>query len=92
MSALSVRVRDPVRARRMARVLFSDIAVYAGDQLRIGLEKDDLFNRLRSEIERARVFYQQNVDPSMPDAERIFNFALVDVLIAGSRKVSSHIW
>ncbi|MFQ5514172.1 MAG: hypothetical protein ACE5FG_06990 [Myxococcota bacterium] len=86
------KIRDPDRARRMARVLFSDIVVYAGDQVRIGLEKDDIFDRLHGEIERARVFYGQQVDPELEDAERIFDFALVDVLIAGNRKVSTHIW
>jgi hypothetical protein len=86
------RIRDPERARRMARVLFSDIVVYAGDQVRIGLEKDDLFERLHSEIEQARVFYLKQVDPALPEAERIFNFALVDVLVSGNRRVSTSIW
>jgi hypothetical protein len=86
------KIRDPERARRMARVLCSDIVVYGGDQIRIGLEKDDLFERLQGEIERARVFYQQRVDPTLLDAERIFNFALVDVLVAGNRRVSTSIW
>ncbi len=31
------KITDPERARRMARVLFSDIVMYAGDQVRIGL-------------------------------------------------------
>ena len=39
-------VVTPERARRLARVLISDVAAYAGDQVRIGLEKDDLFERL----------------------------------------------
>lgn len=86
------KIRDPERARRMARVLCSDIVVYGGDQVRIGLEKDDLFERLQGEIERARIFYQQHVDPTLRDAERIFNFALVDVLVAGNRRVSTSIW
>jgi hypothetical protein len=85
-------LRDPERVRRLARVLISDIVVYAGDQVRIGLEKDDLFDRLRSEIERARTFYRGRVDPSLSDAERIFNHALVDVLVATQRKVSTHLW
>jgi hypothetical protein len=76
----------------MARVLFSDIVVYAGDQVRIGLEKDDIFDRLHDEIERAWVFYREQVDPSLSDADRIFNFALVDVLIAGNRRVNTSIW
>ncbi len=86
------RLSDPERARRMARVLFSDMVAYAGDQIRIGLEKDDLFTRLKREIEQVRVFYEQNVDPALPGAERIFNFALVDVLIARNRRVSTSIW
>jgi hypothetical protein len=86
------RLRDPERIRRLARVLVSDIVVYAGDQVRIGLEKDDLFDRLRVEIERARAFYRHRVDPSLSDAERIFNHALVDVLVATQRKVSTHLW
>lgn len=86
------KIIDPTRARRMARVLFSDIVVYAGDTVRLGLEKDDLFDRLGDEIERARVFYRQQVDPVLPDMERIFNWALVDVLVAANRRVSTHIW
>ncbi|MCH6561480.1 MAG: hypothetical protein O7B23_05045 [Deltaproteobacteria bacterium] len=86
------RISDPERARRMARVLFSDMVAYAGDQIRIGLEKDDLFTRLKREIEQIRVFFERNVDPALPGAERIFNFALVDVLIARNRRVSTSIW
>ncbi len=86
------RISDPERARRMARVLFSDMVAYAGDQIRIGLEKDDLFTRLKREIEQVWVFYEGNVDPALPGAERIFNFALVDVLIARNRRVSTSIW
>lgn len=73
-------------------MLFSDIVAYEGTEVRIGLEKDDLFERLHREIERARLFYRQRVDPSLPEAERIFNHALVDVLVAGQRKVSTFIW
>jgi hypothetical protein len=85
-------VRDPERARRLARVLFSDIVAYAGDQVRIGLEKDDLFDRLRLEIERARAWYFQEVDPELDGAERIFNFALVDILVGSQKRVATHIW
>jgi hypothetical protein len=85
-------LKDPERVRRLARVLVSDIVVYAGEQLRIGLEKDDLFDRVRPEIDRARAFYRQRVDPTLADAERIFNHALVDVLVASQRRLSTPIW
>ncbi len=85
-------ISEPQRARIMARVLFSDLVVYAGDEVRIGLEKDDLFERLGWEIERARIFYIHNVAESVADRERIFAHALVDVLIYGNRRVATHIW
>jgi hypothetical protein len=89
---MSDLISSPERARRLARVLFSDIVAYAGDDVRIGLEKDDLFDRLRDEIERAREYYRLQVAPDLPDAERIFDFALVDVLVGNQRKVSTSIW
>jgi hypothetical protein len=81
-----------MRARRLARVLVSDIVAYAGDRVRIGLEKDDIFVRLAPDIERARAFYDRQVDPALTEKDRLFNFALVDVLIAGNRKVATSIW
>jgi hypothetical protein len=73
-------------------VLVSDIVAYAGEEIRIGLEKDDLFQRLRNDIDRARAFYRGRVDPSVPDAERVFDHALVDVLVASQRRLSTPIW
>jgi hypothetical protein len=86
------KLRDPALARRLARVLFSDIVAYEGAEVRIGLEKDDLFERLAGPIERARAYYRHRVDSSLPHAERIFNHALVDVLIASQRRLSTPIW
>ena len=86
------RVVTSERARRLARVLVSDVAAYAGDQVRIGLEKDDLFERLSVEIARARSFYLWHVDESVTERARLFEFALVDVLVYGHRRVQTHIW
>ena len=86
------RITSPERARRLARVLVSDVAAYAGDQVRIGLEKDDLFERLAPEIAQARVFYLYHVDPSVAERTRLFDFALVDVLVYAHRRVQTHIW
>ena len=85
-------VTTPERARRLARVLISDVAAYAGDQVRIGLEKDDLFERLGPEITRAWVFYLHHVDPCVAERARLFDFALVDVLVYAHRRVQTHIW
>lgn len=86
------KIADPARARRVARVLVSDIVAYAGDEVRLGLEKDDLFERLAPEIQRARVYYDAQVDPSLPGVQQLFDFALVDVLVYANRRVATHIW
>ncbi len=85
-------IRSEARARRLARVLVSDLVVYAGDEVRIGLEKDDLFERLHAELERVREYYWSKVDSELPGARRMLDFAIVDVLVAGNRKVQTHIW
>jgi len=86
------RVVTSERARRLARVLVSDVAAYAGDQVRIGLEKDDIFERLAAEIAQARSFYLWHVDEAVAERFRLFDFALVDVLVYGHRRVQTHIW
>ncbi len=86
------QITEPARARRFARVIFSDISMYAGEQIRIGIEKDDLLDRLAPQLELAQVFYDHRVDESMADKQRIYNHALVDVLFYANRGISSHIW
>jgi hypothetical protein len=84
------KITEPWRARRMARVLISDVCAYAGDDVRMGLEKDDLLERLAPDIERARLWYRHQV--ALDEAEKIFDFAVVDVLVYANRQVSTHIW
>ncbi len=86
------RLSDPNRVKRLARVLISDIVAYARDEVRIGIEKDDLFDRLRPEIDRAHDYYVRQLDPAMSGSERIFNHAVVDVLVVSQRRVQSSIW
>ena len=87
---LVAKITDPWRARRMARVLMSDVCAYAGDHVRTGLEKDDLLERLAPDIEQARCYYRHHVE--LDDAEKIFDFAIVDVLVYANRRVQTHIW
>ncbi|MBW2279935.1 MAG: hypothetical protein JRG76_03650 [Deltaproteobacteria bacterium] len=85
-------ISDPHRARRLARVLCQDVALSTGDQVRLGLEKDDLFDRVGRDIEQALVFYRHRVDPALADAQRIFEWAVVDMLVYAHRRVGTHIW
>jgi hypothetical protein len=38
------------------------------------------------------VFYLHHVDPCVAERVRLFDFALVDVLVYGHRRVQTHIW
>jgi len=86
------KVVDAVRARRVARVLISDIVEYAGEEVRLGLEKDDIFSRLAPDLDRARAYYAERVDSQLEQADGIFNHAIVDVLIFENRRVQTSIW
>lgn len=85
-------ISDPERARRLARVLISDIATEYAEQVRIGVEKDDLFERLGPLLKRARVFYRARVASDVKERERMFDFAIVDVLLAQNRAVRRYVW
>lgn len=85
-------IRDPERAARLARVMMSDLAAYWGDDLRIGLEKDDLFERLAPQLEQAAVFYFSRVDPALDVRERLFNHAVVDVLVRRNGRRAHSFW
>jgi len=89
---MSARIEDRARAERLARVLISDLVAEWSEQIRIGLEKDDLFERLGPQLERARVFYRARVAEAIADRERIFSFAIVDVMLARNTAVRPYVW
>jgi len=89
---VSALICEEAPARRLARALCGDLVAYGGDEVRLGLEKDDLFDRFEREIEQSRVFYRHRIDPGLANGERIFDWALVDVLVYAHRRVGTHIW
>jgi hypothetical protein len=86
------RIADPARALRLARAILSDVMLYNADKVRAGLEADDLFERMRAELEEARVFYEERVDPDVAARTNAWGRALVDVLVFRSGGVRSRIW
>jgi len=85
-------VSDPARAERLARAILSDVMLYNPQKVRAGIESDDLFDRLRAELEEARVYYESRVDPQVASKTNAFDRALVDVLVYRSGGVRSRIW
>jgi hypothetical protein len=86
------RITDPQRAERLARAVLSDVMLYNAERVRAGIESDDLFDRLRPELDEARAFFEQRVDPEVAAKSNAFDRALVDVLVFRSGRVRSRIW
>jgi hypothetical protein len=86
------RITDPGRAERLARAVISDVMTYHPESVRAGIEADDLFDRLRPELEEARAFFEGRVDPELMARSNAFDLALVDVLVYRSGRVRSRIW
>ena len=85
-------LHEPERVTRLARAILSDVMLYHADQVRRGIESDDLFERLAPELEEARVYFESRVEADVARASNAWNRALVDVLVFRSRNVRSRIW
>lgn len=86
------RITDPQRAGRLARAVLSDVMLYNAERVRAGIEADDLFDRLRPELDEARAFFEERVDPAVAVETNAFDRALVDVLVFRSGRIRSRIW
>ncbi len=71
-------------ARRYARLLLSEIKLYNETAVTAGREQQDLFERLRPEIERARSLYEARVSPSLRARNLYFEQELVRTLADGN--------
>ena len=85
--------RDPhERAKRLARLIVSDIIIYNQDKIVEGIKQDTLFDLLKEDIEVGRAYYEKNIDPAVAEQSDYFNHALVDILIRGRGNIPSKIW
>ncbi|HXW04036.1 MAG TPA: hypothetical protein VD833_02300 [Vicinamibacterales bacterium] len=83
-TATSARsAEEDASARRYARLLVSEIKLYNEGAVRVGREKRDLLQRLRSEIERARRLYEERVPPAVGARGEYFQQELVQTLADG---------
>lgn len=85
-------VKDPDVARRIARAVVSDIALYNAKKVEEGIAKDNLFDLLRSEIEEGRNYYLSRVDSEIVKNTNFFNLALVDLLVKPWGRIPSKAW
>ena len=85
-------VKDPDVARRIARAVVSDIALYNAKKIEEGIEQDTLFDLLREEIEEGQNYYLSRVDPDIARNTNFFNQALVDLIVKPAGRIPSKIW
>lgn len=85
-------VKDPDVARRIARAVVSDIALYNSKKVEEGISRDTLFDLLKEEIDEGRSYYQSRVDPEVERSTNYFNEALVDILIKPLGRIPSKAW
>jgi hypothetical protein len=84
-------IDKPERARQLARVIASDLSLYHEKKIVEGVEKDNLFEVLRDEIEEGRNLFKSRVTPEIFEAG-IYDRALVDMLLKPRAHVRSKIW
>ncbi|MEA2562079.1 MAG: hypothetical protein QOH06_3583 [Acidobacteriota bacterium] len=79
---------DPLHeeARRLARLLVSEIKLYNEEQVEEGRRKRDLYERLREDIDRSRQMYEERVEARILKSTDYFYQELVRILAAGDAK------
>ena len=84
-------IDNPDLAKRLARAILSDVAMYNQEKVESGIKNDDIFDVLKEELEEGRQHFLSRVSPDVnPDA--IYEIAVVDVLIKRAGKFESSIW
>lgn len=84
-------IDNPDQARRLARAIISDVALYNRDKVEQGIKSDTIFELLQDELEEGRQHFISRVAPGIASSN-IFDIAVVDVLIKRAGKIESTIW
>ena len=79
------------QAKRLARAIVSDVAIYNQEKVEKGIKNDDIFDTLDEQLEEGRQHFFSRVSPDLKP-EQIYNIAVVDVLIKRAGKIESPIW
>jgi hypothetical protein len=79
------------RARQLARAIASDLTLYHEAKVVEGIQKDTLFDVMKSEIEEGRALFKSRVVPELLPLN-LYERALVDVMLKAKGHVKSKIW
>jgi len=70
-------------ARRFARLLVSEIKLYNEEQVELGRESNDIYNRLREDIDRSREMFDKRIAAEVRANQDYFTDELVRILADG---------
>lgn len=84
-------IDNPDQAKRLARAILSDVAMYNKEKVENGIKNDDIFDVLKEELEEGRQHFLSRVSADI-NPEMIYEIAVVDVLIKRAGKIESSIW
>lgn len=85
-------IKEPEAARRLARAIASDVALYNEDKIKKGIEEDTFFDLLEKEIEEGRTHFNSKVDPDLRSKTNFYDRAIVDVILKRKGHIKSKIW
>jgi hypothetical protein len=84
-------IDDPTLAKRLARAILSDVAMYNTEKVESGIKNDNIFDSMAEELEEGRQHFLSRVSPDV-NPDLIYEIAVVDVLIKRAGKIESSIW
>lgn len=71
-SEFAIEPRDHDEARRLARLILSDIIIYHAAKVEQGIREDNFFTVLKDEIEEGRLYYDSRVPPRVRRDSEIY--------------------
>ena len=84
-------IDKPERARQLARAIASDLSLYHEAKIVEGIENDNLFTLMASELEEGREHFRSRVTEAIFE-QNIYDRAVVDVLIKSKGHIKSKMW
>lgn len=85
-------VDDPELAFRLARAIVSDIALYNAEKVSEGVKNDNIFELMADELQEGREHFAERISDQISNRDKIYDRAIVDVMIQQAGKIESSIW
>lgn len=85
-------IDDVAKAKRLARAITSDIALYNADKVDAALRDDTFFDAMALEFDEGRKLYQSRLAPTLDARGHHFDCAIVDVILTAKGHISCKLW